>query len=375
MKLTRKQSSTIVMVAVPVLFVVVLLVRTAMSSTEDPRLGAARRITANIQRTEQRIAGEEAAAFRIIDEAINKLPDGTLQAQLDTLNGFRQATAVLHAMARDLLAHRDNLVTDLESLLEMTQHSVSVYNDAARCFQENAAEEPFDEIKEDYVTLANAWTAMAAFMDERGKRLAIENDEIRDTMQYLERTAIFLDRLKQNLDSLPDLQALQEREQYLEQLRRYIRSFEEFRSLFRKFNAALQSDVRPVTRQSDSSPAQPPRSEQAIPNSSQGDEGPSPPAVSPPTTTSESQRRPQSNQASLMYAFLPIFTVLFAMTIAAVQKREIARFLERTGIGLSFPTRFGVDIGTATPKNGPMLSHPSDRSLRWYLENFERRTS
>ena len=61
--------------------------------------GSARRITANIQRTEQRIAGEEAAAFRIIDEAINKLPDGTLQAQLDTLNGFRQATAVLHGMA------------------------------------------------------------------------------------------------------------------------------------------------------------------------------------------------------------------------------------------------------------------------------------
>ena len=374
MKLTRKQSSTIVMVAVPVLFVVVLLVRTAMSSTEDPRLGAARRITANIQRTEQRIAGEEAAAFRIIDEAINKLPDGTLQAQLDTLNGFRQATAVLHAMARDLLAHRDNLVTDLESLLEMTQHSVSVYNDAARCFQENAAEEPFDEIKEDYVTLANAWTAMATFMDERGKRLAIENDEIRDTMQYLERTAIFLDRLKQNLDSLPDLQALQEREQYLEQLRRYIRSFEEFRSLFRKFNAALQSDVRPAALHSAPSPPQPPQSKQEIPNSTQGDERPAPPAVSPPTT-SVSQRRPQSNQASLMYAFLPIFAVLFAMTVAAVPKGEIARFLEWTGIGLSFPTRIGVDRGSATPRNGFMPSHPSDRSLKCYLENFERRTS
>ena len=302
MKLTRKQSSTIVMVAVPVLFAAVLLVRTAMSSTEDPRLGAARRITANIQRTEQRIAGEEEAAFRIIDEAINKLPDGTLQAQLDTLNGFRQATTVLHAMARDLLAHRDNLVTDLESLLEMTQHSVSVYNDAARCFQENAAEEPFDEIKEDYVTLANAWTAMAAFMDERGKRLAIENDEIRDTMQYLERTAIFLDRLKQNLDSLPDLQALQEREQYLEQLRRYIRSFEEFRNLFRKFNAALQSDARPAAPKSDINSTRPPQSDQDMPNASHGNDRPARPATTPPTKSYAVARSARTSEESLMCA-------------------------------------------------------------------------
>ncbi len=320
MKVTHANLGAMVWILITVLIAAATYTGVAWSSNEDPRLQAARRLTASIQRTEQEIARQEEAAFRIIEAAINKLPDGTLQAQLETLAGFRQATSILDAMARDLLAHRDTIITDLESLHEMTQTAVSVYAEAARMYQEYADEEPFDEIKQDYVTLADAWTAMAAFMDKRTKRLAVENEEIRDTMQYLERTSVFLGRLGQNLESIPDLQALQEREQYLLQLRRYVRSFEEFRNLFRKFNAALQSEAHPVEPQPTSSPAGATQPARDVPGRTQGNGPPTSSGTVPATNASLSRPSPGTPEADLLPGLLPGLIFPFALLLVAVLK-------------------------------------------------------
>ena len=257
----------------------------------------------------------------------------------------------------DLLAHRDNLVTDLESLLEMTQHSVSVYNDAARCFQENAAEEPFDEIK-DYVTLANAWTAMASFMD-MSEVHGLPSRMTRFARRLGHRTYRYLPRSTEAEPRQPSRPASTSRTRAVPRtIATVYPQFSRFWS--RSANSMLPFNptcapppfIRALRRPSHLGRSRQCRTRRRGMNPS------SPPAVSPPTTTSESQRRPQSNQASLMYAFSPIFAVLFAMTIAAVPKKRNRSLSGADGDGLSFPTRFGVDSGSATPETAPCSAIP-----------------
>jgi len=213
------------------------------ANAEDRRLKLARLYKERIESQEREIAQNEEAAFNAIQEAIAKLPTGSLQAQQQTLAGFRQATVILGNLARQLLDRREQLLTDIGALNQVTKAAAPAFRETSKLFEQYAKEEPYEEIKKDYVTLAQAWSAMADLMEKRADRFAGENKEITETIQYLERTAIFLERLQQHLDSIPNLDALQDREQYLEQLRRYIRAFEQFRDLFRRFNEALRSDA------------------------------------------------------------------------------------------------------------------------------------
>jgi hypothetical protein len=213
------------------------------SFSRDPKMALAERAKNSIQKKERELAQDEEAAFELIEEALKQVPDGTLQSEQQTLDGFRQATGVLRKLAHDLLENRDKIVTDIDMLQRMNRSAVPIYRDGAKNFIEFSKSEPYDEIQEDYLRLAGMWNMIADSMEKRAEQFAEQNKEMEEMLRYLERTAVFLDRLQQHFDSIPDLESLKDRERYLENLRRFIKSFEKFRQLFREFDTELRSNA------------------------------------------------------------------------------------------------------------------------------------
>ena len=124
-----------------------------------------------------------------------------------------------------------------------TGTAAPIYRDGAKDFIEFSKSEPYGELQEQYRQLAETWNFIADKMEKGSDRVVEENKEMAETLQYLERIALFLDRLQQHFDSIPDLNSLKDREKYLENLRHFIKSFEKFRELFREFDTALRSNA------------------------------------------------------------------------------------------------------------------------------------
>ncbi len=210
---------------------------------KDSAMALAKDQKVRIESMELELANDEQKAIELIEEAIRQLPDGSLQAQERTLDGFRQATGVLRKLAHNLLANRNAIVADLVVLQKMYRTAAPIYRDGAKDFIEFSKSEPFGELQEQYRQLAETWNFIADKMEKGSDRVVEENKEMAETLKYLERIALFLDRLQQHFDSIPDLNSLKDREKYLENLRHFIKSFEKFRELFREFDTALRSNA------------------------------------------------------------------------------------------------------------------------------------
>ena len=210
---------------------------------KDSAMALAKDQKVRIESMEWELANDEQKAVELIEDAIRQLPDGSLQAQERTLDGFRQATGVLRKLAHNLLANRNAIVTDFVVLRKRYREAAPIYRDGAKDFIEFSKSEPYGELQEQYRQLAETWNFIADKMEKGSDRVVEENKEMAETLKYLERITLFLDRLQQHFDSIPDLKSLKDREKYLENLRHFIKSFERFRELFREFDTALRSNA------------------------------------------------------------------------------------------------------------------------------------
>ena len=210
---------------------------------KDSAMALAKDQKVRIESIESQLAKDEQSAIELIEEAIRQLPDGSLQAQERTLDGFRQATGVLRKLAHDLLANRNAIVADFVVMRKIYGTAAPIYRDAPKTSSSFPSQNPIGELQEQYRQLAETWNFIADKMEKGSDRVAEENKEMAETLKYLERIALFLDRLQQHFDSIPDLNSLKDREKYLENLRHFIKSFEKFRELFREFDTALRSNA------------------------------------------------------------------------------------------------------------------------------------
>jgi hypothetical protein len=243
----RKNSVFSVFVAVVAMMLTTAAVtageKTPQGDAGDNALALSRGMKSNIEQKEQEIVQNELAIFQAIDQAMEKLQGNNLEAQQETLEGFHRMCGILSALAHKLLANRSKIITDADQLNQLNMAAVPIFRKTAVLFQDYSREEPFDEIKQDYLVLADAWNALADLMEKRATRFTEENKELVEAIHFVERTALFLDRFKKHLDSLPNLQEFSDREHYLEQMRHYIKGFERFREQFRKFDTTLRSQA------------------------------------------------------------------------------------------------------------------------------------
>jgi hypothetical protein len=217
--------------------------KTPQSDADDTPLTLSRGMKTNIEQKEQEIVQNELAVFQTIDQAMEKLQNNNIEAQQETLEGFRRMCDILSALAHKLLANRNKIVTDADQLNQLHLAAVPIFRKTAVLFQDYSREEPFADIKEDYLALSGAWNSLADLMEKRATLFTDENKELVEAIHFVERTALFLDRFKKHLDSLPNLQEFSDRENYIQQMQHYIKGMQRFRDQFRKFETTLRSQA------------------------------------------------------------------------------------------------------------------------------------
>ncbi len=209
----------------------------------DPKLSLAKKTKREIEETERNLAQQEQEAFLLIQQAIKNMPSDALTAQHDALDGLRQVTSILHQLSQNLLEKRNGIITDIDKLRRLNRMASKVFREASKSFEEYAREEPYEDIRKDYIRLAGIWTVLAKDLEKRTGQYDTENNELKEMLRYLERIALYLGRLHQHFEASPNTASIQEREKYIEDLKRFIKSFEKLRSLFGDFDKELRANA------------------------------------------------------------------------------------------------------------------------------------
>lgn len=112
--------------------------------------------------------------------------------------------------------------------------AVVVYEKGASELEKKAEQEPYAQLKEEYIALAKSWRGWASKALNRAKDIRSENNEIEAFYPFLERIEILLGHLDEHLSSLPPFPDETEREAAMNRVRQFIQQFEKLRQDIRQ---------------------------------------------------------------------------------------------------------------------------------------------
>lgn len=235
--------------------------RGADPAPPDPKVRMAQIAKEEVEYAEKALAKTEADILKEVDEAVAGMALDKPGAEKLAVDGMRQVAARGRTLAKKLVEGHAAYAASAKALKGVYARSPAVFRDAARTFRGYAAEEEFEDIKTDYLTCADTWESLAKVMEKRVGAIADEEKAIAETMRLVERTGVFLERFEAHLASYPDLSAGEERQKFLDQLRKYVQTYEGLRGSLGKFNdqlkkQALAPDLRP--KGGDGTAARPP---------------------------------------------------------------------------------------------------------------------
>lgn len=182
----------------------------------------------------------------MLAQALDRMEAGKFvpAEQKATIEALRVYVKSLRGIAADLLTHHKTFVSVQEQYRAALTTAPAKFRDASRLFLEYAAEEPFYEIKQDYERLAQDWLTLASLVERRAAEVA-RDDKTRDwgdTLRYVERTALFLERLDAHLESFPiNLDSGEIRERHIADLKAYIDGFEALRKHLGTYREKLRN--------------------------------------------------------------------------------------------------------------------------------------
>ncbi|MBA4064548.1 MAG: hypothetical protein C0501_12720 [Isosphaera sp.] len=216
----------------------------------DPKVRMAQIAKEEVEYAEKALAKTEADILKEVDEAVAGMALDKPGAEKLAVDGMRRVAARGRALAKKLVEGHAAYAASAKALKGVYARSPAVFRDAAKTFRGYAAEEEFEDIRKDYLTCAETWESLAKVMEKRVEAIAEEEKAIAETMRMVERTGVFLERFEAHLASYPDLSAGEDRQKFLDQLRRYVQTYEGLRGSLGKFNEqlkkqALAPDLRP----------------------------------------------------------------------------------------------------------------------------------
>jgi hypothetical protein len=214
-------------------------------------LAPARTARDRIEDSERRMVEEDQA----LAQALARMEGGRFvpAEQKATIEALRTFVKGLRGIAADLLSHHLAFVSVQEEYRHALAAAPSKFRDANRLFLEYAAEELFYEIKQDYERLAQDWLTLSTLVERRAAEVE-RDDRTRDwgdTLRYVERTALFLERLDAHLESFPvNLDSGEIRERHLADLKAYVDGFEALRRHLNTYREKLRNGaVSPAVRE------------------------------------------------------------------------------------------------------------------------------
>ena len=174
-----------------------------------------------------------------IEVAINKFDPQRMETSLDVIKALKPAVYELRSDSKKLIDFEASYLKSLSSLHQSLVAAPDIYRAAGDVFAGYVSDEPFDDLKNEYLEVANDWRKMADQMHNRDEAIKDEGRSLVEFKRYLERSSLFLERLQAHLESFPDFEGQEEREQYLAGMKRYVDGFEGLRQSLHSFHEKL----------------------------------------------------------------------------------------------------------------------------------------
>lgn len=222
----------------------------AADTPPDPKVRMAQIAKEDVEKAEKEVARTEADTLKDFDAVIAAMKIDNPAAEKAAMAGMKELAARGRKLGKAVLDGHAAYTAAAKGLKAAYTNGPATFRDAAATFRRYAGEEPFEDIKKDYLACAATWETLAAAMEKRVKVIEAEEKEIAETMKFVERSVLFLGRFESFADAYPAMVDADQRAKFLEQLRRYVETYEQLRGNLGKFHdqlkkQALAPDLRP----------------------------------------------------------------------------------------------------------------------------------
>jgi len=220
----------------------------APASLQIPEIQAALKTKEEIEMRRVTLCSYNAKLDGVITETMDAIPGlgfGTSDPDsflvTATIENLIESTRKLRVMVREILAQKDKYLAVLREFEKPVSRAPAELRRAAELFKQFSEEEEYEALREDYVVMSQMFLGLASRFESQREQFEQEFNEAEylEMMAYLERGALMLDRFEAALEVARSSSQLAEAEYYLQNLRTFIRAFEDFRGQIRRVNNML----------------------------------------------------------------------------------------------------------------------------------------
>lgn len=209
----------------------------------DPNAVKAYAAAEAVKAAEAKQEKSEAELIRDLDAFLDGMTAVTPDLEKMTAEKVREVAARLHGMGLRILAFHKEYEASNAAMLAAYAKAPAAFRGAGVSYRRFASDEPFEEIKADYLRLAEICDALAGRYEKRAVGLPDEAKEVRETMKFVERTVVYLERHDVLAAAFPDLSAGADRDRFLEVLRKYVEGYKGLRGNLDKFHGKLTAQA------------------------------------------------------------------------------------------------------------------------------------
>ena len=181
------------------------------------------------------------ALFNVLDGAVAQIPAAPTDftAERAALASFREIIRSLREEGERVQAAQSQFLETAHSYHRELPAAAEVFDQIAVQFTQYQREEPYEDHRRDYAHSVVIFQQLAVRCRAGIQELEPEIARVTANVPYLERSLVFLTRMDQALETVPEFQAGAEYDRLLAQLKNYVTGYERMRTSLRGFHDQL----------------------------------------------------------------------------------------------------------------------------------------
>jgi hypothetical protein len=184
-------------------------------------------------------------ALKALAKNIEAMGPGRFDAEKLVIDDLKKVVPALRRQAKQLLAAHAAYTKNSALMPKTYAAAAQAFRDASAVYARYQGEEDLPELKEEYGHLAEAARKLSGLMDKRATEQALRDREIAATLRFVERYAIFLERLEAFIALYPDVGPAADAERYAAQLRSFMERFNALLKSLQQWRAKLDAEAVP----------------------------------------------------------------------------------------------------------------------------------
>lgn len=211
------------------------------SQNENPLLTRAVVVKQAVETRQREYVTARDALFKVLDGAVAHIPAAPTDftAERAALGNFREIIHSLREEGERVQAAQSQFLETAHNYHRELPAAADVFDQIATQFTEYQREEPYEDHRRDYTHSAVIFQQLAVRCRAGIQELEPEIARVTVNVPYLERSLLFLTRMDQALETVPEFQAGAEYDRLLAQLKNYVTGYERMRTSLRGFHDQL----------------------------------------------------------------------------------------------------------------------------------------